>query len=399
MADLQSILSLADPIRIASAGRALFACKGEAILASADAWKDPKHSESLFAGHPSAILAGSVPYRAMHGDITLFRCPDPRWTSRQEATPEGASQPAAQRPLVRSLRESPKREQFLDLVLQAIRSIEASQLEKVVLSRSHHLQLSAPVDPSWLFSRLLSKHHQGFVYQVPYLHQKGRGALVGASPELLLSRRGKVVSSVPLAGSLPRSSDPEENERRAARLLCSKKDLHEHALVVEHIRRQLTPLCSELLVPSLPSIVATPTMLHLGTTIRGELHAKHQHLHALALALQLHPTPALCGVPLAQAESIIDKLEPEDREFYGGTVGWMNAAGDGEWAVTIRCAHLQAQQVRLQAGVGIVRGSSPDLELLETDAKLQTMLGALGLAGTIQKAPPKSRPRAEVRAP
>lgn len=399
MAELPSILSSAAPIRIANAGQALSLSEGEAIIADARRWKDPQYCRALLSGQKQAILAGSVPYRAMQGDIVLFRCDDPIWTPRQLATTE--LQPIGQgvKPRVQALRESPKREHFLDLVRQALQEIEASELEKVVLSRSHHLQLSAPVDPSWLFSRLLHKHQQGFVYQVPYLHQQRKGVLVGASPELLISKRAGVVTSVPLAGSLPRSSDPEENERRATRLLCSKKDLHEHSLVVEHIRSCLSPLCSDLLVPRLPSIVATPTMLHLGTTIRGELSAKHQDLHALALALELHPTPALCGVPLGKAESIIEQVEPEDREFYGGTVGWMNAAGDGEWAVTIRCAHLEAERVRLQAGVGIVRGSSPDLELLETDAKLQTMLRALGLASTPQKKPRPQRPSVEVRAP
>lgn len=399
MSDLHALLSKRAPIRIANAGQSLLVSEGEAIVASAETWKDPKHSASIFAGQKQAILAGSVPYRATQEDIALFRSNAPLWTPRHLAKGELTSLARSSRAKVQLLRESPKREKFLDLVRQALDEIKNTELDKVVLSRSHHLQLSAPIDPNWLYSRLLHKHQQGFVYQVPYLHQNRRGVLVGASPELLVSKRGGVITSMPLAGSLPRSRDPEENERRAARLLSSKKDLHEHALVVEHIHRCLRPLCSELLVPRLPSVVATPTMLHLGTTIRGELAHSQRELHALAIALELHPTPALCGVPIEKAESIIAQVEPEDREFYGGTVGWMNAAGDGEWAVTIRCAHLEAERVRLQAGVGIVRGSSPELELLETDAKLQTMLRALDLTKAPTKAPAAKAPSLEVRAP
>lgn len=396
---LPSTLSSTAPIRIANAGQCVLVSHGHAIRADARTWADPKYCEELFAERKQGLIVGSVPYRAMQGEFGLFHCKDPVWTQRHLTTPGAPPlMSAASRPRVESLRESPNREQFLQIVRHALAEIEGSKLEKVVLSRSHHLKLSAPVDPSWLYSRLLHKHHQGFVYQVPYLHQHRLGVLVGASPELLIAKRGTIITSTPLAGSMPRSSDPEENERRAARLLCSRKDLHEHALVVEHIRAGLSPLCSELQIPAHPSVVATPTMLHLGTTIRGELSSGNRAQHALALALKLHPTPALCGVPRDQAESVIDQMEPENREFYGGTVGWMNALGDGEWAVTIRCAHLESDTVRLQAGVGIVRGSSPELELLETDAKLQTMLRALGLAPQPEPRNTAQRPSLEAHA-
>lgn len=382
------------PIRISSPERTLEMSSGDAILASAQAWQDPALAHYIFKERVGGVLAGSVPYRAMQSDIPLFHASSPRWTPRSEAL-ASLAEAADPLPSIRALRESPSREQFLQIVGQAVAHIEAGHLEKVVLSRSHHLKLSCPVNSTWLFSRLLAKHSRGYVFELPYRAHAGQGVLVGASPELLLSRYGLTVRSLPLAGSLPRSRDPLENERRAKTLLCSRKDLHEHRLVVSHIESKLRGLCDELVIPSSPSVVTTPTMLHLGTRIEGRLKSSKKDTHALAIALRLHPTPALCGVPIDKAEALIDAAEPEDREFYGGTVGWMNADGDGEWAVTIRCAHIEEHAIRLQAGVGIVRGSSPELELLETDAKLQTMLRALGLS---RVSIPHNQPSPELRA-
>lgn len=394
MTDRLSTVTAETPIRLASEDRALEIQKAQVVQASAQDWQDPSLTEFLFKENQGGLIAGSVPYRASNEPISLFCSENPRWIAKSQAqlTAVTAQGPRAQ---LLSLRESPSRERFLGLVERALTEIETSPLDKVVLSRSHHLSLSAKIDPNWLFARLIAKQKRGYVFQVPYQSGHRKGVLVGASPELLLSRYGSLVRSTPLAGSLPRSLDPEENRRRARRLLSSKKDLHEHRLVVEHIRSCLSDLCTRLEIPQEPSIVSTPTMLHLGTPIEGQLKSSAKSTHALALALRLHPTPALCGVPVDRAQALIANLEPEDRELYGGTVGWMDAHGNGEWAVTIRCAHIEGTKVRLQAGVGIVRGSSPELELLETDAKIQTMLRALGLAPARQ--PNKAPRRPEIR--
>ena len=130
-------------------------------------------------------------------------------------------------------------------------------------------------------------------------------------------------------------------------------------------------------VPSEPSIFHTETMWHLGTRIEGVL--KDPATTSLDLALAMHPTPAVCGFPQQKAAEAISDIESFNRELFTGMVGWCNASGDGEWAVTIRCAEINANKIRLFAGAGIVPGSNPDKELGETSAKFKTMLNALGI--------------------
>jgi isochorismate synthase len=182
----------------------------------------------------------------------------------------------------------------------------------------------------------------------------------------------------PLAGSVPRSADPIEDARRAAALLESPKDLHEHAVVVEAVAAALAPFCDVIEVPA-PVVISTATMWHLSTTLTGELRADAPS--SLGLALALHPTPAVCGTPTATARAAISAIEPFDRSFFTGIVGWCDARGDGEWVVTIRCAEVVDRSLRLFAGAGVVIGSQPEAELAETAAKFRTMLIAMGLDG------------------
>jgi isochorismate synthase len=185
------------------------------------------------------------------------------------------------------------------------------------------------------------------------------------------------VGAAPLAGSAARSPDPAEDQRRASALLVSAKDRHEHAIVADAVAAALRPYCRHLDVPAAPSLRHTRTMWHLASHISGEL--ADPSMSALALACALHPTPAVCGDPLPLARAAIAEIEPFDRGFFTGMVGWCDASGDGEWAVTIRCAEVADRSLRLFAGAGIVAGSDPEHELAETTAKLQTMLDALGI--------------------
>ena len=181
----------------------------------------------------------------------------------------------------------------------------------------------------------------------------------------------------PLAGSAARSTDPADDRRRGEALLASAKDRHEHALVVDDIVERLRPLVGDLEVPDGPSLVATATLWHLSTTLRARV--ADPEVSALHLAQALHPTPAVCGVPRADAAAAIDEIEPFDRGFYTGTVGWTDARGDGEWVMALRCGEVEGDRVRLWAGAGIVPASSPPDELAETTVKLRTLLDALGL--------------------
>ncbi|HEY1178918.1 MAG TPA: isochorismate synthase, partial [Phytomonospora sp.] len=205
----------------------------------------------------------------------------------------------------------------------------------------------------------------------------GRRTLVGASPELLVRRRGRVVTAHPLAGSRPRTGNPGRDAAATAELLACDKDRREHAFVVDAIAAALAPYCANVDAPATPGVTATGAMLHLGTLITGEL--RDEGVSALELACALHPTPAVCGTPTAHARELIGRVEGFERGFYAGMVGWTDRSGDGEWAVAIRCAEVDGDRLRLYAGAGIVPGSQPRAELAETRAKFRTLLGALGV--------------------
>jgi isochorismate synthase len=278
-------------------------------------------------------------------------------------------------------RPVPAPEDYREAVAAAVRAMAGEDgLRKVVLART--LELTAPggADLPTMLRRLIHRDPHGYTFAVPGDPDgdgNGGATLIGASPELLVSRRGSAVVSNPLAGSAARSADPAEDARRAAALLESPKDLHEHAVVVEAVRRALEPLCRELTVPEYPVLVRTAAMWHLSTTVTGVL--ADPGTTALDLAMALHPTPAVCGTPTDRARELIGTLEPFDRGLYTGVVGWEDTRGDGEWVVTLRCAEAQGDRLRLFAGAGVVAASDPEAELAETSAKFGTFLDAVGL--------------------
>ncbi|GAA3003894.1 isochorismate synthase DhbC [Streptomyces lactacystinicus] len=260
-------------------------------------------------------------------------------------------------------------------VAAAVERLRGGELSKVVLARTLELSAAEPLDLPAILQRLARRDPGGYTFAVP---SGGGRTLIGASPELLLSRRGTAVLANPLAGSVPRSEDLGEDVRRAAALLESPKDLHEHAVVVDAISEALAPYCRTLEVPERPTLVRTAAMWHLATTIRGEL--ADPAVSALELACALHPTPAVCGTPTDVARRVIGEVEPFDRGLYTGMVGWEDATGDGEWVVTIRCAEAQERTLRVYAGAGVVEQSRPEAELAETSAKFRTFLDAAGVA-------------------
>ena len=181
--------------------------------------------------------------------------------------------------------------------------------------------------------------------------------------------------STPLAGSAPRSGDPEEDRANADALLASAKDREEHAIVVEAIEDVLGTFCEHLDHDREPVLVETANVWHLATRFEGQLRDPSPNVVELVAAL--HPTPAVGGTPTAVATAAIDELEPFDRGGYAGAVGWMDAEGDGEWAIALRCARLDGQRATLYAGAGIVADSQPADELDETDRKFRAFLDSL----------------------
>ncbi|WP_028662546.1 isochorismate synthase, partial [Saccharomonospora iraqiensis] len=273
-----------------------------------------------------------------------------------------------------AVRPVPEPARHVDAVAEAVAALDARNLRKVVLARALDLEFAEPVPAEAILHNLVLDNERGYTFAAAL---PGSRTLVGSSPELLLSRRGDRVVSHPHAGSAPRAADPATDRANGRALLASAKDHVEHAVLAEAVVEALRPYCRRLDVPDRPRLVSTPTMWHLGTTITGEL--TDRDVTALHLAAALHPTPAICGTPTDSARRLVTELEEFDRDYYAGTTGWTDADGDGEWAVSIRCAEADGRSLRLYAGGGIVPESDPKAELEETSAKFATLLRAMGL--------------------
>jgi menaquinone-specific isochorismate synthase len=197
---------------------------------------------------------------------------------------------------------------------------------------------------------------------------------VGATPELLIRRNGRKVSALVLAGTMPRGATAAEDAELATALLGSAKDNEEHGYAAVSLRDALAPLCQALRVAPRPELLRFANVQHLGTWVHGTLATDHS---ALAVAAALHPTAAVGGTPTAAAVELIRELENMDRERYAGPVGWVDADGNGDWGIALRCAQLAGNRARLFAGCGIVAGSDPAAELAEAQVKFRPMQSAL----------------------
>lgn len=321
---------------------------------------------------PGGIVAGALPFDVAETDA-LWLCP--RWSAGPlpaTAAPEPVAAPGAW-----TLREEPPGTAYAASVEAALPIIGTGALRKLVLARSLIARAPAPIDLAAVLARLSDDPAAAvFLARLPD-RDGGPRHLVGATPELLVRKRGAQVASHPLAGSRPRAADPGDDRAAAAALAGSDKDRREHALVVEFILDTLAPLCRRLDCPEGTQPTATRSMWHLGTRIAGEL--RDPALPAALIAAALHPTPAVCGLPRDRAAAEIARLEPVPRGFYAGAVGWCDAQGDGDWFVAIRCAEVAGREARLFAGAGIVAGSDPEAERAETQAKFAALLAGLGL--------------------
>jgi len=254
-------------------------------------------------------------------------------------------------------------------VAEAVSAIRAGALRKVVLARDVFATADEPIDARVLLRRLADRYPDCFTFSCD--------GMIGATPELLVRRAGNQVSALVLGGTLPRGADPAQDKALGEELLASAKNNEEHAYAVDSIREALGPLCRALDVEARPSLLKFPNLQHLGTQVRGILADGTSPRSALALAAVVHPPAAVCGTPPGAALELIRDLEHMDRERYAGPVGWVDADGNGEWGIALRCGQLSGRTARLFAGCGIVAGSEPAAELAETLVKLQPMRGAL----------------------
>lgn len=259
-------------------------------------------------------------------------------------------------------------------VTEAVRRMrEAEDLHKVVLA--HDLLATTPqaLDTRFLLRNLAARYADCWTFAVD--------GLVGATPELLLERTGDHVHSRVLAGTMW-PHDGVAGDRLAADLLASAKNRREHAYAVDSLADMLRPFCSRLTVPPDPQVLRLRNVIHLESDITGLLQEHQRDTGLLRMTGVVHPTAAVGGTPAAEAVRTIAELERIDRERYAGPVGWVDAEGNGEFGIALRCAQLApsdqaGSQVRLFAGCGIVPDSDPDLEVAEAEAKFLPIRQAL----------------------
>ena len=262
------------------------------------------------------------------------------------------------------------------VVAGAIARIGAAHVEKVVLARDLRATATEPIDPRRLLTRLAERYPGCWTFSVD--------GLLGATPEMLVKLERGLVTSRVLAGTIRRSQDDAHDLALAASLARSSKDLEEHEYAVRSVAEALAPYCATANVPESPFVLHLANVMHLATDVTAALAEGSTSAPAAAsleLAAALHPSAAVCGTPTKAAAALIDEVEGMDRDRYAGPVGWLDASGDGEWGIALRCARqdpADPRSLRLFAGCGIVAGSDPEAELAESNAKLLPIREALG---------------------
>ncbi len=260
-------------------------------------------------------------------------------------------------------------EQWMSVVADAVSRIAGGGLEKVVLARDLLATASEAIDVRWPLRRLAATYPMCWTFHVD--------GLFGATPEMLVRRERGLVTSRVLAGTIRRSGDDGRDLALAAALARSSKDLEEHEYAVRSVADALEPHCSSMNVPEVPFVLHLPNVMHLATDVAGVVHDAAT-VSSLRLAESLHPSAAVGGTPTSAATALITELEGMDRGRYAGPVGWIDAAGDGEWGLALRSATLDGSTVRLFAGCGVVASSDPAAELAESQAKFVPVRDALG---------------------
>ncbi len=314
---------------------------------------------------------------------------DPGGTAADGPTPEGGAGAAAAqagRAVVRPLplaagatlhTGSLSEEDWMAAVAAGVEEIRTGALEKLVLARDIVATLPTGVNAAQVLRELSARYRECWTY--------GVDGLVGATPEMLIQVEGRTAQARVLAGTLDRrdadgmAGSPLEFAERV--LAGSEKQRHEHDIAIQSLTTQLAPFSEAMNAHSEPFILELPNVWHLASDVKAELTEVEGHVPTcLALINALHPTAAVCGTPTTVAGALIRKLEHLDRGPYAGPVGWLDAAGNGEWGIALRGAVIESPEtVRLYAGCGVVEGSVPEAELAETWAKFRPMLESLGI--------------------
>ena len=254
-------------------------------------------------------------------------------------------------------------------VAEAIKRVDSSQVDKVVLARDLVATSTTGIQTIPILKKLAAEYPSTWTFAVD--------GLVGATPELLLRLSRGMVTSRVLAGTIPKTGNDEKDLALAASLARSSKDLEEHEYAVRSVADALEPFCSSTNVPESPFVLHLANVMHLATDVTGALIESKQRVDAFSLLQSLHPSAAVCGTPRNIAFDIITEVEGMNRGRYAGPVGWIDASGDGELGIALRSGQITDREIRIFAGCGIVAGSNPEKELEESNAKMIAMRSAL----------------------
>ena len=253
----------------------------------------------------------------------------------------------------------------------AVSAIRNGRVDKVVLARDLTASLSSDINLNNLLQRLELNYPSTWVFLVD--------GLIGATPELLVRLSKSMITSRVLAGTIQKTGNEDRDLALAASLAKSSKDLEEHEYAVKSVADALAPFCSSTNVPESPFVLHLSNVMHLATDVTGVLTDSAKKTDIFTLIENLHPTAAVCGTPTEEAKKLIKELEQMNRDRYAGPVGWIDANGDGEIAIALRCGIINnnKKSIRIFAGCGIVAGSDPATEYAESQAKLMPMRTAL----------------------
>jgi menaquinone-specific isochorismate synthase len=361
---------------------------GPRALADAAAWwaeytADLDVDDALGIPGTGPVLFASIAFDPVAGtsvfvvpEVTLGRRDGVGWlTTAGDADPRDlpAPQPDGDGPAPRLRYADGAKDpaSWCAAVATAVERIGAGELAKVVLARDLLVSADGPLVPRRLLRKLAARFPDCWTFAVD--------GLLGATPELLLRRTGRQLSARVLAGTAPRGAGVDD-DRLAAALIGSAKDRAEHALAVDSLVEALEPYCTTLEAPSEPDLLTLANVRHLATDVTGLQRRSGARGRAglLELVDAVHPTAAVCGTPTPAASAVIAELEGMERGRYAGPVGWLDARGDGEFGLALRCAELIGNDgARLFAGCGIVAGSDPATELAETQSKFAAFQAAL----------------------
>lgn len=352
------------------------------LLVGGFAFDDARPATDLWAGFPaSRLVLPRLTFtrhqeRAWLTQTTLLSPDDDAAEAADELTAlrdrvlAAAEAPVSVRPAApTTLNELRSASDWQADVAKAAQAVAAGEMKKVVLARAAQLEADTPFAAGRALRYLSANYHGCYIFAAA----RGERCFLGATPEQLIRLRHGEVRTMSLAGSIRRGRTPEEDQHLGQALQDSVKDRNEHAVVVQAMVEALYPVCPSLSVGP-TGLLKLGNIQHLCTPITGPVADGHT---LLDLVERLHPTPAVGGRPRAVALEWIRQHEQLDRGWYAGPVGWVDARGEGEFAVALRSALLAGDRATLFAGCGIMADSDPEREYVESTLKLKPMLAAL----------------------